>query len=226
MPNWVYNNLSITDPSGENVADVTRLMEQLNATYETIVTVWDKTGEGSTMSQKKETVENVGFSFWNIVKPEGGELTEYNESIGAGGATPFWYDWNCTNWGTKWDASDVQVDSYSDTHKQFTFSTPWSAPIPVLVTLSEQYPNLHIELEWEEEQGFGGTYTFTNGEASETEYYDSPSSHADYVARYRECYCEMLDEAQFEDCPNYVPEEEIDPSQIISENELEVEAVR
>lgn len=204
MPNWVYNNLEITDPSGENVADVARLLEQVNAPR-----------------------RGISFSFWNIIKPEGDELTEYNESMRAGSASPFYWNWNCSNWGSHWDASDVVSETYSDTHKQFTFTTPWSAPIPVLVALSEQYSNLHFELEWEEEQGFGGTYTFDNGEALETIYYDSPSSHADYVARDQECGCveDAWGEAQFEDCPNYVPEEEIDPSQIISEHELEVEAI-
>lgn len=225
MPNWVYNNLSITDPSGEHAADVARLMEQVGATYETIETSWEKTDEGTKVSQHAVTVEDCGFSFWNIKRPESDNLATYNESIGAGGAMPYWYDWNCENWGTKWDASDVDIQDHAADHKQITFSTPWSPPIPVLTSLSEQYPNLHIELEWEEEQGFGGTFVFTNGEATETDYYDIPSSHADYEARDRTCMCEDYpEEAPFTDCPTYVPEP--DESMLIPDDELEVEAVR
>ena len=221
MPNWVYNNLSITDPSGEHAADVTRLMEQVGADYTTLGATW----VDGKYEIKEHTATNVGFSFWNIKRPEGEALTNYNESIGASGAMSFWYDWNCDNWGTKWDASEVDIQDHAADHKQITFSTPWSPPIPVLISLSEQYPNLHIELEWEEEQGFGGTFVFTNGEATETDYYDIPSSHADYEARDRTCMCEDYpDEAPFTDCPTYVPEP--DPSMLIPDDELEVEAVR
>jgi hypothetical protein len=224
MPNWVYNSLSITDPSGEHCEDVTRLMEQVGATYTTVQTSYEKTDEGMTVSHKEVEVADSGFSFWNIKRPEGEDLATYNESIGASGAMPFWYDWNCEHWGTKWDASDVDIQDYAADHKQITFSTPWSPPIPVLTALSEQYPNIHIELEWEEEQGFGGTFTFTNGEPTETDYYDIPSSHADYVARDRECGCETwADEAPFEDCPTYVPEPS--PDMLIPNDELELEAV-
>lgn len=221
MPNWVYNNLSITDPSGEHTADVARLMEQVGSDYTTLTTTW----ENGTCEVKEHTATNVGLSFWNIKRPEGDDLTSYNESIGAGGAMPFWYDWNVGNWGTKWDASDVDIQEYAADHKQITFSTAWSPPVEVLSTLSKQYPNLHIELEWEEEQGFGGTFTCTNGEVTVTDEYDIPQSHADYVARDKECGCEIwADEAPFVDCPTYEPEP--DPSMLIPDDELEVEAIR
>jgi hypothetical protein len=221
MPNWVYNGVSVTDLTGEHAADVARLIEQVGADYSMVVTAYVD-GEHST--NVEETKDPI-FSFWNIVKPTGEDLDLYNKSIETGvGVTPFWYDWHCDNWGCKWDAGDVEFDDYGADQKLFRFSTPWAPPIPALTSLSKQYPNLHIELEWEEEQGFGGTFTFTNGEPTETDYYDIPSSHADYVSRDRECGCESWDEAQFEDCPTYVPEPTED--MIIADNELEVEAVR
>lgn len=218
MPNWVYNNLSITDPSGENTADVARLMEQVGATY----TIRSASYASGTFEVKDVEVTDCGFSFWNIARPGDEELSEYNDSIGASGAMPTWYDWNCENWGTKWDASDVNIQDHGEDHKQITFSTPWSPPLPVLVTLSEQYPNLHIELEWEEEQGYGGTFVFTNGEATETEAYDTPNSHAEHDERGRECICEWEEnpEHYYPDCPGYVPD-----TNLIPEDELEVEAM-
>jgi hypothetical protein len=91
----------------------------------------------------------------------------------------------------------------------------------VLVALSEQYPNLHIELEWEEEQGFGGTFVFTEGNVTETNWYDIPNSHADYVERGQTCSCESYpEEPPFTDCPDYVPEDARIPA-----DELEVEAL-
>lgn len=218
MPNWVYNNLSITDPSGKHTDDVTRLMAQVGATY----TVRTASYASGTFEVIDVEVRDPGLSFWNIVRPEGEDSKKYEESIGASGAMPHWYDWNCENWGTKWDASDVNIQDHAADHKQITFSTPWSPPLPVLVTLSEQYPKLHIELEWEEEQGFGGTFVFTGGEATETDSYDIPDSHADHVARDRTCVCEWDDDGEnfYPDCPGYIPDENK-----IAEDELEVEAM-
>jgi hypothetical protein len=220
MPNWVYNNLTIAPDSeaGGTTKDVADLVEQVGKPYTIKTRDW-KSGE-----MTEQTVEEP-FAFWNIVRPEGEDLEKYDGSLGTGGAMPFWYDWNCENWGTKWDASDVDRIDQGKDHIQYTFQTAWSPPIQVMQSLSEQHPNLHIELEWEEEQGYGGTFTFRAGVTTETDYYDIPSSHADYVARDRECGCETwADEAPFTDCPTYVAEP--DPSMIISENELEVEAVR
>ena len=216
MPNWVYNNLTIAPnaDAGGTIKDVAALVEQVGKPYTIKSRDW-KSGETS-----DHTVEEP-FAFWNIVRPEGENLEKYDESLGAGGASPFWYDWNCENWGTKWDASDVKLIDHGPDHKQYTFSTPWAPPIPVLIALSVQHPNLHLELEWEEEQGFGGTYVFHNGEASETNYYDIPGSHADYVDRDQECSCEAWGEKVFSDCPI----EEVSADMIIPTNEIEIECV-
>jgi hypothetical protein len=219
MPNWVYNNLTIAPnaEAGGTIKDVADAIEQLGKSY-TVKTYDWKSGEVS-----DHTVENPEFSFWNVVRPEGEELQKYDESHGAGGAMPFWYEWNCEHWGTKWDASEVEFHDYEPDHKRFTFSTPWSPPIPVLTELSAQHPNLHIELEWEEEQGFGGTFVFRGGEFTETNYYDIPNSHADYVERDKEeqCICSWGDEDSFfSDCPSAVKNE-----YWISPDELEIEVM-
>lgn len=219
MPNWVYNNLTIApDPeAGGTIKDVADLVEQVGKSYTIKTRDW-KSGE-----MTDHTVEDPGFAFWNIVRPEGEDLEKYDGSLGASGAMPFWYDWNCDNWGTKWDASEVEFHNYGPDHKNYKFSTPWSPPLPVLEALSAQHPNLHIELEWEEEQGFGGTFVFHNGTSEETSYYDAPSCHADYVERGREDECPCTwndDDYGYPDCPGH-----IDPTQLIADDELEVEAV-
>jgi hypothetical protein len=184
MPNWVYNNLTVSPnpDAGGTIKDVAALVEQVGKAYTVTATKWDT-------NEKYEQKVEEPFSFWNIVRPADEDLQKYDESLGAPGVSPFWYDWNCDNWGTKWDASDVEFTDHEPEHKQYRFSTPWAPPIPVLTTLSEQHPNLHIELEWEEEQGFGGTFVFREGNAHETLYYDVPNSHADFVERGREDEC-------------------------------------
>ena len=67
-----------------------------------------------------------------------------------------WYNWNCNNWGTKWDASDPNViDIPSAT--TYEFSTAWSPPLPVIIAAAKQFPKLTFDLRyWESGIGFQG----------------------------------------------------------------------
>jgi hypothetical protein len=121
-----------------------------------------------------------------------------------------WYHWNCRNWGTKWDVAVDDKSQYSDTRMEWTddgevmyhFNTAWSPVGEVLIKLSEMYPTLNFDYEYEEEQGWGGSCTFLGGKEIASNEYDTPMSHADYKALERECQCEYNDiEYAFEDCP-------------------------
>jgi hypothetical protein len=121
-----------------------------------------------------------------------------------------WYHWNCRNWGTKWDVSVVNGNEYPNTIKTvnddgsilYQFETAWSPVGEVLMKLSEQYPTLNFDYEYEEEQGWGGSCTFLGGEETRSDEYDSPMSHADHKERDKECICEYGDpEDGYEDCP-------------------------
>lgn len=194
MPNWVRNNLTITGDE----ADVQAVKEQLSAPYTRLVSEYD--GEkGKTV--RVEKVVTRDFSFWNIVKPEGPALDAYYDSLAKAGAMPFWYDWNCEFWGTKWD-TDAELSEHAPDHLQYVFDTAWAPPVAALTALSEQHPKAWIELEWEEEQGFGGTFVFQNGSAEETETYEIPTSHGEVVERGRECGCQIWMEKTFDDCPD------------------------
>lgn len=213
MPNWVSDNLTITGPA----SDVQAIKARLAAPYERTFVKYTKDGR----TVEIQTVEQ-DFSFWNIVRPEGEDLAKYDDSLGAPGAMPFWYDWNCENWGTKWD-TDAELTEHSSDHLQYVFSTAWSPPFPALAKLGEQFPGVHIELEWEEEQGYGGTVTFTNGVTTELDYYDIPTSHAEIEDRKGEgsCPCEAYGEKLFADCPI----DEIDPACVIPNDEIIVESM-
>jgi len=121
-----------------------------------------------------------------------------------------WYHWNCRNWGTKWDVGVANGNEYPNTIKTvnddgsilYQFETAWSPVGEVLMKLSEQYPTLEFDYEYEEEQGWGGACTFLGGEDIACDEYDSPMSHADHKERDKECICEYGDpENGYEDCP-------------------------
>ena len=75
------------------------------------------------------------------------------------GATT-WYDWCCNNWGTKWNAySNEQEDE--DT---ISFETAWCNPEPVMLKLSEMYPEAIIEHWWaDEDMGSNDGYRVYQG---------------------------------------------------------------
>jgi hypothetical protein len=62
---------------------------------------------------------------------------------------PNWYDWNCENWGTKWNAYAQSIIEQDDDMLQLRFDTAWSPPTPVIEALRDL-----IEKHFPEEQGY------------------------------------------------------------------------
>lgn len=50
-----------------------------------------------------------------------------------------WYGWRREHWGTKWNAYDD-----AELHNGVSFLTAWSAPFPVIETLSKMFPDVRI----------------------------------------------------------------------------------
>jgi hypothetical protein len=111
-----------------------------------------------------------------------------------------WYDWNIANWGTKWDASEVSVTEKEDgSAVQYNFNTPWAPPVSVLQRLSRKFPKVEFELQFEEEQGWGGVMKLKRGKTKVTREWDIPETHVDVTARQGECHCEP-DSPWYPDC--------------------------
>lgn len=70
-----------------------------------------------------------------------------------------WYDWNCLNYGCKWDTcmtEEVLEISVSDDKEGLTlkFETPWSDPLPIFGHIFNGFPDLDLTITVEEEAGF------------------------------------------------------------------------
>jgi hypothetical protein len=223
MPNWVFNSLVV---SGEQ-SELDKMVAQLNQPFEKHFpdTNWNKETETWDKTPAVQVYDNPVFAFWNIVKPT--DLSAYYEEevykktnlapedfmaefVRSMKEDQDWYHWNCRNWGTKWDVAVVGDKDYSDTimtvnddgSVMYHFQTAWSPVGEVLLKLSEQYPTLEFDYEYEEEQGWGGTCTFLGGEEIASDEWEIPMSHADYKGRDKECSCEYDDiEYAYEDCP-------------------------
>jgi len=74
-----------------------------------------------------------------------------------------WYEWNCRNWGTKWDIGQkayvfyemprllTQDDPINDPDEPelevcYQMESAWSPPVEALDKLAEQYPTIQIDL--------------------------------------------------------------------------------
>jgi len=89
-------------------------------------------------------------------KGESVRLSHVFKELGMGDQG--WYDWQCTNWGTKWNADTMSIprkaerESLDDEdYLEVVFNTAWSDPQPWFEKLSEIIP---FEVECIEEGGF------------------------------------------------------------------------
>lgn len=90
-----------------------------------------------------------------------------------------WYTWNFDNWGTKWDASDAEVDRIDEKNLHIYFMTPWSPPKPVVHAMQEQYPDLTISMEYDEEGMMFRGVVHPDGSSEHEEYWEQDEEDLD-----------------------------------------------
>jgi len=216
MPNWVYNSVNVTGDTEE----IDKFISLINT-------------KPALVDNDDWNATNSPFSFHSFITPDesvtneeyhGNHGSEVDPITGSrkvvGDTRGNWYNWNVANWGVKWDASSIvrhtstsiKLDGSGTSQNAVSiqFETPWSPPDPVFRAMVEQFPELHFDIEYEEEQGWGGTYEGENGDLTALETWDIPNSHADYVARSREdsCNCSVEEETEYwyDDCPRKTPD--------------------
>jgi hypothetical protein len=83
-----------------------------------------------------------------------------------------WYDWNCTNWGTKWDVNEVFIgDDAEEDSITISFDTAWGPPIEAFRSWAERDGRVTYRLTYIE-TGMG----FVGWDSYDGEYFDE-----DYV---------------------------------------------
>lgn len=116
---------------------------------------------------------------------------KYLSNISKYGCTT-WYKWSCNNWGTKWNACEVEwiADNCVE------FETAWSFCFPIVEKLSKLFPDVAIEFSYADEDSGSntGTGTIKNGEEIDCEYPDTGDNRAYeiYLELYPECEDELV----------------------------------
>ena len=194
MPNWVYNGLTI-EGSPDSVK---KLMEQMNKPFVMLHDNWN-TDTGK-MEVTQTTYPNPVFAFHNIYNHTQAGITDEQylkqpeHTLPLQEAMKFqgnhWYDFNVREWGTKWDVAVSSNDTNPDTYMEYTvngenhvvyynFNTAWSRPMPALIKLSNQYPDLLFTLVYQEETGWGGEMELLRGEVISESMYDNQCNNCD-----------------------------------------------
>lgn len=172
MPNWCQNDLTIT---GDKVKEVLAFIaapgdgdeDQRVFDFDKVIPYPDKlkaldqkaadySREISTAETDKQRAE--------IRLKYGMELGQvfFKDGYNSGG-----YEWCVEFWGTKWNASSVQILEQTDDMVKLTFDTAWSPPIPVISKLGEKFPSCYFMLEFFEcGMGFQGVLNVENGQPS------------------------------------------------------------
>lgn len=178
-------NKIIPMPESLNVDAGSMEVPCLSAILTAINPITDDFGEKKLQPDEfRETVNKVN-AFYSHSKPnvmaaninrkalEKGRI--YLDNIMQYGA-PTWYEWRVKTWGCKWEAGNQEAVS-SDT---IEFTTPWSAPVPVLQALSEKFPDITISSRWADEDiGVNtGEAEFKGGEISELTRFEVHSKEA------------------------------------------------
>jgi len=124
-----------------------------------------------------------------------------------------WYNWSISEWGSKWDLSDVwRSDDWESGVLRYSFQTAWSPVLPVIEELAKQFPKVTMTYTyWEGGMDYWGEYNYEKGEQVSTEggsLNDASCERLDGLMgdhhQCRECYSEI--ECSGEDTPELCEE--------------------
>ena len=156
MPNWCSNHLFIR---GTN--------DELNA----IRTLLEGKDEVLDFEKVKPTPLDDGIVDVKELSDEDFDWTSKDSKKPDKTLFPGWYEFRIAEWGTKWNASDPVLEDQEADRLVYTFDTAWSPPSPIVLKLSELFPEAEFALSYFEPGcGFAGTYSACNGVDSNNMY--------------------------------------------------------
>ena len=106
------------------------------------------TGDKNKLKPLIDIAKGDGEGFFQAIKPMPKEL----EGTNAPHDKPNWYDWRLENWGTKWDASDIDWQGLEENDNgtvtiHLSFQTAWSPPEGIFDALNKDF---EVQADFEE----------------------------------------------------------------------------
>ena len=135
MPNWCNNSITI------------------KGSTETIKQLWEDAtaDDGSGDNRERGLLSAMVPQPANMFQ---GSLGTKERQECAEQGIPNWYDWNVSNWGTKWDVSTegLEFTDNGDGTAEITgwFDSAWSPPIDAYSTFCDDMDGVYLEAYYEE----------------------------------------------------------------------------
>lgn len=166
MPNWVTTSFTVSGKDSKAFMDmVMECMKEKKGLFNTLIprpqTYNDFDTTNYSARHRRQSLRiGEDLPSWGAVRTESGKVTnayirafsdaekEQEEKYGVVG----WYDWDCANWGTKWDASDLYANG-----DFVSFMTAWSFPEQIFNAIAEKY-DISCTGTFEEEGNFHGDF--------------------------------------------------------------------
>jgi len=164
MPNWCWNNLSV---SGDEI----QLREFVEKSTDKILRDTQEDQEftfSGTLPMPKE-LEGIHTGAYTDENGESQrrwreidgkcipvtdkEMKQFKKKYGSDN----WWNWSIANWGTKWDACEPYINNNDINFFSVSFDTAWGPPIEWIDNIMKDFPDLCFELEYDEPgMCFGG----------------------------------------------------------------------
>lgn len=163
MPNWTWNNLLVKGKT-EQVKKFIQAVKSKRSPFDFNRLIPMPRPLAATRTGYT-TINGKEVSLWKEDKK--GNIYEVNErtrklwmkKYGADN----WHSWATKNWGTKWNACDVDreiiyEEDYTLVH--YTFDTAWDPPLPIILHVIKNFPDLEISYKG---SNYEGGYELTIG---------------------------------------------------------------
>ena len=160
MPNWCYNNLTISGDASE----ITKFKNWLG-------------DEPFTLQKIKPMPAELEDTTSPTPAGQEAKAQELADKYGASN----WYDWHIQNWGTKWDV-EAEFDDASSTDDCliYSFDSAWCPPNLAIHALGKLFPALSITLGYREDGcQFAGILN-VNGDEVEDNFVDGAKDKEGY----------------------------------------------
>lgn len=206
MPNHVTNVITASPEVIEAItrfytdqeqAEIRRQNDEMAANYK------ERTGNDWPYSAADEAKITDRFVDFELIVPSPPNKEQGNCSGSHPEGVVCWYQWNPQYWGTKWNAYDSSIDALPGDQARVRFDTAWSHPIPVVIALSEKFPDHTLVVEYaDEDMGQNqGLYEITNGEITDHSVEDGSDEALEHAAqlKYGQTYAELRAEWDDED---------------------------
>jgi hypothetical protein len=123
MPNWCNNGITLRHADPAMIERAAKALQEGKFLQEFIPT-------------PAPLLETIAGSYGDEAKDQQLKLKQF-ENINQFGAKD-WYDWNCNNWGTKWDVSSDNVEIVDANTLTASFDSAWAPPTRAYEQLMEQ----------------------------------------------------------------------------------------